>query len=446
MAVTEITKILFRRGKSEDRAQLELFGGLANGEPGFTSAGGWWEGLKPSKHDDRSSYIQKSDIIEYPGDGGGDFFIGGPEGADIYIGGSSSEKHLQRYFVSLRGTGWNTTWSEDADGDATKTEDIGFVNGMFTVGRPGGRLLDPGGDLIRTEQDPWVLRVFGNRTTSRSHLYNPVEPTIDDPETGVELYPANWKTDSDFANTGWNASSNSNVRMMRWLPEYEALELYSNSALKIPAGTKDQRPGRFTVADGENDDKTDGSGDFSDYKAQTGMIRFNTTDEMFEGFNGTDWGSLGGAISKDKRTYITVDQLNGSSGCAESEYTGAPGYIGNEDAINFVVNCSHVATLSSDKLYFHQDTDISGSLTVDGTTTIGSLGTIHSDLNASNYQLRVGGSIRADADVVAFATSDQTLKDDITTIKEPIEKLRKSKVLSLLGMTSKIYIQVMMSE
>lgn len=39
-----------------------------------------------------------------------------------------------------------------------------------------------------------------------------------------------------------------------------------------------------------------------------GMIRYNTTEGSFEGYNGTDWGAIGGAAGTDEtaRTLATL--------------------------------------------------------------------------------------------------------------------------------------------
>jgi len=53
----------------------------------------------------------------------------------------------------------------------------------------------------------------------------------------------------------------------------------SETALQIPVGTTAERTGTFTEAQGQ--------------------IRYNTTDDTFEGFDGTDWGPLGGLAPGD---------------------------------------------------------------------------------------------------------------------------------------------------
>ena len=57
-----------------------------------------------------------------------------------------------------------------------------------------------------------------------------------------------------------------------------------NGALTLPVGTTAQR---------------------STPNAQ-GMIRYNTTDSTFEGYDGANWGSLGGVKDVDGDTYIPL--------------------------------------------------------------------------------------------------------------------------------------------
>jgi len=71
------------------------------------------------------------------------------------------------------------------------------------------------------------------------------------------------------------------------------LSLNSTSAMKLPVGNSLQRPTAPTL--------------------QTGMIRYNTQDNTFEGYDGSNWGSLGGVKSVDQLTYITAESSPGVS-------------------------------------------------------------------------------------------------------------------------------------
>ena len=66
----------------------------------------------------------------------------------------------------------------------------------------------------------------------------------------------------------------------------EYLNVNGTSHVKVASGTLAQRPSVGTA----------------------GMIRFNTEDVRFEGFDGTNWRGLGGLIDTDQDTYITAEE------------------------------------------------------------------------------------------------------------------------------------------
>jgi hypothetical protein len=57
------------------------------------------------------------------------------------------------------------------------------------------------------------------------------------------------------------------------------IDLAGATAVKVPVGTTIQRP-----------------------TGVTGQLRYNSTDGTFEGFNGDEWGSLGGGQDEFART------------------------------------------------------------------------------------------------------------------------------------------------
>ena len=64
------------------------------------------------------------------------------------------------------------------------------------------------------------------------------------------------------------------------------------SAVKVPVGTTAQRPGEVGVPQ----------------SVAQGQIRYNTSDSTFEGYDGANWGSLGGIKDVDQDTYITAEE------------------------------------------------------------------------------------------------------------------------------------------
>ena len=243
MAVTEITKILFRRGTELDRRELEQFGGLAQGEPGFTSSEG---GTQTDGYNPKSAFLQEEDAVTWDAtNGGGDFFIGGKSGKDIYIGGASMERHLSRYFLPLSGTGYAHGWTGS-------TDDQNYINGNLHVGVAGNT---------------------DNMTSKGINSYS------------VKLYGS--------------TNINNYQKVVEWNPQYGVFEVDSETALRLPCGATNQRPN--TPGDYQ------GYTTVSTSTGLTGMMRFNTETTSFEGHNGTNWVGVGGAMSIDRLTYISFE-------------------------------------------------------------------------------------------------------------------------------------------
>lgn len=106
------------------------------------------------------------------------------------------------------------------------------------------------------------------------------------------------------------------------------VEINSNQALKVPVGTQAQRP---TVP-------------------QAGMVRYNTTINQFEGYNGSTWSQLGGVIDNDRNTYIVPEITPGS----------------NDNTLYFVTDGVLSATLNSSAFSVNKlqvdDTEINGNV------------------------------------------------------------------------------------
>jgi plastocyanin len=112
------------------------------------------------------------------------------------------------------------------------------------------------------------------------------------------------------------------------------VKIDSTAMFVVPAGNTNQRPAA-------ND-------------RQTGGIRFNTQQQQFEGYNGTDFVSLGGVRDVNQDTYILTELAPGS----------------NEDTFffyNFGVNSLDIVQ-DKFKLYTAKTFDTYGTLTLNGVT------------------------------------------------------------------------------
>ena len=265
MATTEITKILFRRGTSNDRFALEGLGGLAQGEPGFTSSEGGTFGNDNTgdNYNQDSAFLNSDDATQLaPGgnqhggalgkSGGGDFFIGGGGNADIFIGGTSAERHWQRYFVSKYGTDFN--------------HPNAYIDGPLTVGESGT-----------------------NTTNNRAQNYK-------NHAWHVNFYGENGET-------SWNAQTG-------------LFEVTSTAALKVPTGATGTRPAN-------NDSGGVGTSANGTLGNKKGYLRFNTDLNSFEGYNGATWNTFGSGVfgDLDNNTYITCES-NQPAAKAEKGTTG----------------------------------------------------------------------------------------------------------------------------
>ena len=251
MAVTEITKILFRRGTSDDRYALELFGGLAQGEPGFVNEGYTGSAPLTGSTPNSFSFLESTDVVEYDTtNGGGDFFIGGPGGGDIYIGGSSLQKHLQRYFIPRRGTGH----VHGAPADLAASTRPYCMDGEFTVGWA-GQTTSAEGNEADPESQTWNVRLYGQ----------------------------------------FNGTNTTPQGLVEWVPNTHCFNVNTIGGLRVPVGTTAERPASNTGV------------------LRTGHIRFNTEQVTFEGYDGNAWGSLGGVKSVDQRTFIRAEDFPNAS-------------------------------------------------------------------------------------------------------------------------------------
>jgi hypothetical protein len=113
----------------------------------------------------------------------------------------------------------------------------------------------------------------------------------------------------------FNLNSNVSLETITSL-DLETLRIVSNTVfldstggIVIPVGSTDERPTNIR-----------------------GMIRYNTTDGQFEGYDGTAWSGLGGVIDVDQDTFIRAESSPGS----------------DEDQLQFYANGTLAATIDSD--------------------------------------------------------------------------------------------------
>ena len=101
-------------------------------------------------------------------------------------------------------------------------------------------------------------------------------------------------------------------------------------ATRLPAGTTGQRP-----------------------TARQGQVRYNTDLSAFEGYSGTNWGSLGGLIDVDQDTYIVAERVASS----------------DSDTLQFYAAGTKVATLNTSSFDIEEPINVNDTTQATGTTS-----------------------------------------------------------------------------
>ncbi len=148
-----------------------------------------------------------------------------------------------------------------------------------------------------------------------------------------------------------------------------SLHLTTNDGLIIPAGTTAQRPSTTLP----------------------GVIRYNTTNTGFEGFNGSTWGSLGGVSDADQNTYISAENSAGA----------------NNDELKFYTAGTLRGIFSSTGNFGVGTSTPGAKLTVDGTLTAGDT-VISGSGNANGLTIKNGTTNQAYSGGLTLASNDGT--------------------------------------
>ena len=153
------------------------------------------------------------------------------------------------------------------------------------------------------------------------------------------------------------------------------VDVASTGGLIIPVGATIQRP-----------------------PAETGMIRFNTTDARFEAYNGIAWTGLGGVVDVDQDTFVRAESAPGADNDQLEFFTAGQNrlQIDSDGTFNYGAGLNKF-TID----YATGDTDIAGNLNVIGDITL-------------EGNIRIGDQDVDTIEVVADFTSNLTPDVDAT--------------------------------
>lgn len=251
-------------------------------------------------------------------------------------------------------------------GDQT-TDTINFVAGIDSNLLPNlNNTYDIGTALLRWK-DIYVTRAFtGNITLSNNQI------TTTSANSNLELVAAG---------TGYVAlegivvqdneiRTTSNSDLILSPNGTGIVNINSTKSLKIPVGTEAERP----------------------VVQQAGMIRFNTTVNRYEGYNGTNWVYLDGLSDLDGNTKITAELTPGS----------------NDNTIRFYADGTQVADIDATRFNVVKVTV--DDVAIDGSTISNTAG------GNLNLQASGSGSVILENFAVTGSSITNTVNNGITTI------------------------------
>ncbi len=185
------------------------------------------------------------------------------------------------------------------------TDSINFVGGITSDILPNANnTYDVGSDLLRWK-DVYAYQVnVGDLTIANNSITTPVtNGNIEISANGTGHLSID---NLEIENSEIRSISNTDITLT---PDGSGIVIIDSSvSLKIPVGASGDRP----------------------LTPQSGMIRFNTTLNRYEGYNGTSWVFLDGISDLDGNTYVTAELTPGA----------------NDNTIRFYSNGSVVASVN----------------------------------------------------------------------------------------------------
>ena len=125
----------------------------------------------------------------------------------------------------------------------------------------------------------------------------------------------------------------------------DVISIDTTGAIKVPVGTFAERPSNL----------------------EAGLVRFNSSDGVFEGYSGAAWASLGGVKDVDQDTYIEAETSPGADNDELRFFVGGTETLRLSQSLFSYGNSLNKFTINSAT----GDTNISGNVTIDGIVTVG---------------------------------------------------------------------------
>jgi hypothetical protein len=170
--------------------------------------------------------------------------------------------------------------------------------------------------------------------------------------------------------------------------DIDVVKVTANGAFTVPVGTTSDRPSPL----------------------ESGMIRFNSTDGVFEGYSGVAWASLGGVKDVDQDTYIQAESSPGADNDELEFYTGGTRRF-------LVSNTGVIVTDANTDLVFDIGSgifNVGNSIITGVSAPVNSFDAINKDYLENTYQRNVTFKDGINTRVIALLDNDPTIILDST--------------------------------
>ena len=228
--------------------------------------------------------------------------------SDVTVGGNLTVTRSAQFEEILIDDNFITTTSSNADLElrANGTGNILIPNNNVTISN---NLTVTGtinvGNVVSTGL------IQANNFTTGDILVDDNYITTTTSNSDLELR-ANGTGSILIADLEFNQSTITSTSDINFVPGTGVVNIDGDSALRLPVGDSSQRP----------------------VTEQTGQIRYNTEITQFEGYNGTNWTSLGGVIDNDRDTFVTAELTPGA----------------NDNTVRFTIENNVIVDINSDRL------------------------------------------------------------------------------------------------
>lgn len=187
---------------------------------------------------------------------------------------------------------------------------------------------------------------------------------------GADSAVVQWNEANDYWEAGLTTDLN-RLALQNDSATFTNIYQTGTGATRIPAGTTGERP-----------------------SAKQGQIRYNTSLSAFEGYSGTNWGSLGGLVDVDQDTYVVAERAAGTDSDTLQFYAGGTlkATIANRGLTvgRMIIDSGGIDTVDGGKIQLLADSGADGPPEIQ-------LSSLNSAVDAGTIKLLAAGDINIES-------------------------------------------------